>query len=127
MNVSYHKDQFHHRIVSLCDNEKPIGEFRIYGRFGIDTCDLGISIDESYQHKGYSRIMIKRMVEELEHEGVHQNQLFFIDVDASGGFWDHIGMKLNRYGLDYKGKRNMEGRGYEKVISLEALRQFAYQ
>jgi hypothetical protein len=51
--------------------------------------------------------------------------MFFIDADASNGFWDHIGMTLNRYGYNYNGKRNLVGRGYEKVITFSKLYKFA--
>jgi hypothetical protein len=123
--ISYSHDQFHHRIVSIHDKDVCIGEFRIYGTFDTGTpCDMTISINEEYRGKGLSRVLIKRMVEEIKKEKVRPDQLLCIDVDASNGFWDYIGMKPNRYGLDYKGKRNVECRGYEKVILVSELERF---
>ena len=50
--------------------------------------------------------------------------MFFIDADASAGFWDHIGYVENRYGYDYFGLRDLEGKGYEKRISFENLQKY---
>jgi hypothetical protein len=80
---------------------------------------------DSEQGNGYSRMLIKEMIDHVENEQyMDGTQLLFIDMDASNGFWDYIGMKQNRYGLDYKGKRDVIGRGYEKVISWNELKRF---
>jgi hypothetical protein len=62
--------------------------------------------------------MWKEMIKNLKKENVRKDQMFFIDVDASCGYWDHIGMIDNRY---YERNRSVEGRGYEKVITFEKL------
>lgn len=126
MNLIY-KNQLNKRYVEYWDNNNLIGDFYIYGTFGKETCSLSISIQEKYQCKGYSRILIKEMIRQCELEANINDQLLFIDADASGGFWDHIGMKINRYGHDYKGKRVIEGKGYEKVITWQDLKRYAYK
>jgi len=110
-------------IVYAWEGEECIGDFCIYGKLGSgETCSMSISVEDKYQKRGISRLMIRHMVDSIECD---KNQLLFIDVDASAGFWDHIGMKINRYGLDYKGKRKMEGKGYEKVIKWMELQSFS--
>lgn len=125
MNLIY-KNELNKRWVECWENQNIVGDFYIYGTFGKETCSLSISIQDEYQGRGYSRILMKEMIRQCELEiTMKPYQLLFIDADASNGFWDHIGMKLNRYGYDYKGKRQIEGRGYEKVITWQDLKKFA--
>jgi hypothetical protein len=129
-SVYHHLHQIKHS-VSLFDNDDMIGDCNIEG-LGIDncfdnglTCSLTISIDDDYQSKGYSRMLLKELVTKMKtNYPIRSDQMFFIDADASNGFWDHIGMKYNRYGYDYHGKRNLEGKGYEKVIILTELEKW---
>lgn len=82
-----------HRIVSMYEDTTCIGKFRIYGTFDTGTpCDMSISIDESYMGKGLSRLLLQRMLTEIKRENVRPDQWLCIDVDASAGFWDHVGM-----------------------------------
>lgn len=113
------------RKVILLINDKQHGECTITGRFDTgETCAVTISIDEAYQGLGYSRLLWMEMIQLIkdEYPSIRPDQMFFIDADASAGYWDHIGFKPNRYGYDYTGNRDREGRGYEKVITLQKLK-----
>ena len=115
------------RSVILFVNGEQHGECTVSGHFDTgETCAVTISIDDVYQGLGYSRLLWKEMIRQIEHEypAIRPDQMFFIDADASAGYWDHIGFTHNRYGYDYKGKgnrMNLEGRGYEKVIIFKKL------
>lgn len=86
---------------------------------------MQIGIDDSHQHQGFARRLIRALVRAVEScMTVRPDQLVFIDVDASAGFWDHLGFQVNRYGLDYKGRRTPVGRGYEKSILWRQVAQF---
>ena len=66
----------------------------------------------------------------LEYPKIRKDQLFAIDSDASGGFWDAIGMKEGRYSdmekrVRYGSKRKMEGEGYHKIITLSDMSYWA--
>lgn len=118
------------RSIDLYINDELIGELSIEGVYGPNldcfdsgnTCSLSISILDKYQNRGYSKLMWEQMIKHLKKENIRQDQMFFIDADASTGYWDYIGMTINRYGYDYKGKRELEGRGYEKVITFNYLK-----
>jgi hypothetical protein len=94
--------------------------------FSGNVCSLTISIDKEYQQLEYSREMWRMLVKQIEEEypDFPRDKMFFIDADASLGYWDYMGFMLNRYGYDYKGKRELEGRGYEKVITFQTLKNF---
>ena len=113
------------RSVILFVDGKQHGECSISGSFDTgETCAVTISIDEAYQGRGYSRLLWKKMIQQIEQEypSIRSDQMFFIDADASAGYWDHIGFTTNRYGYDYNGNRKqLEGRGYEKVITFRQL------
>ncbi len=84
------------------------------------TMSMEISIDEEHQKKGYSTLLIRTLCKFIRTIDVRwEGQLLFIDTDASGGFWDHIGMKPNRYYERFTADR--EGGGYEKFITFEDL------
>ena len=84
------------------------------------TMSMEISIDDEHQKKGYSVQLIRTLCAFVkENETNYEGQLLFIDTDASGGFWDHIGMQPNRYYERFAADR--EGGGYEKVITFEQL------
>jgi hypothetical protein len=84
------------------------------------TMSMEISIDEEHQKKGYSTLLIRTLCQFIQNgKYPYEGQLLFIDTDASGGFWDHIGMKPNRYYERFTPDR--EGGGYEKFITFEAL------
>lgn len=113
------------RTVILNIDGRQHGECTISGSFDTgETCAVTISIDEKYQGRGYSNLLWKEMILQIEREypAIRPDQLFFIDADASAGYWGHIGFTLNRYGYDYIGNRKLEGRGYEKVITFRKLK-----
>ena len=113
------------RSVYLLINGAQKGECTISGRFDTgETCAVTISIDEEYQGLGYSRLLWIEMIKQIETEypAIRPDQMFFIDADASAGYWDHIGFIPNRYGYDYTGNRKMEGKGYEKVITFKKIK-----
>lgn len=100
---------------------KECGSFIIGGIGGFHsghTMSMEISIEEEHQKKGYSKLLIRTLCQFIRIE-VYEGQLLFIDTDASVGFWDHIGMKPNRYYERFTPER--EGGGYEKFITFEAL------
>ena len=87
------------------------------------TMTMDINIDDEHKKKGYSVRLIRTLCEFIKECRVqHEGQLLFIDTDASGGFWDHIGMIPNRYYERFTNDR--EGGGYEKVITFEQLCKF---
>ena len=101
---------------------KECGSFMISGIGGFHsghTMSMEISIDEEYQKKGYSKPLIQTLCKFISNMENGEGQLLFIDTDASGGFWDHIGMKPNRYYERYTPER--EGGGYEKFMTFEDL------
>lgn len=98
--------------VYLKVDGKEVGYFAIHK----ETMSMSIYIEEEYQNKGYTRVLMRPVINALNDE-----QLLYIDTDASLGFWDHIGMKPNRH---YTSKRNIQGAGYEKVIDVKSLKRF---
>ena len=113
------------REVTLLHNSKKIGRFVIEGisnhlnHFNSgNPCSMSIGIDDkNYKGKGLSPIMIKYMIDNIKRDypKIRPNQYLYIDADASGGFWDSIGMEEHN---------NEEGKGYEKRISFENLQKY---
>ena len=112
------------REVTLLRNKK-IGRFVIEGKSNHSNhfnsgnpCSMSIGIDDkNYKGKGLSPIMIKYMIDNIKRDypNIRGNQYLYIDADASGGFWDSIGMEEHS---------NKEGEGYEKRISFERLQKY---
>ena len=103
----------------------------------INTFTLNISVDEEYQHKGLSRVMIAAMILYLETEtnlNIRYDQLLFIDTDASWNnegtsFWDSIGMTECRFNKPERvsmRKMPFDGAGYEKKITYRKLSSWAF-
>jgi len=125
-NLKYKKSNignYMRREVTLINNKK-IGRFVIEGisnhsnHFNSgNPCSMSISIDELYKGRGLSPIMIKYMIDNIKRDypNIRGNQYLYIDADASGGFWDSIGMEEHS---------NKEGEGYEKRISFERLQKY---
>lgn len=83
----------------------------------IVSMSIGIDDDDFEYLKGIqlSRIMIWSMLCILMKENVDFQQDVYIDTDASCGFWDAIGMKINN---------GPKGKGYEKKISLNNMKDW---
>ena len=126
-NVKYKKSNignYMRREVTLLRNKK-IGRFVIEGKSNHSNhfnsgnpCSMSIGIDDkNYKGKGLSPIMIKYMIDNIKRDypNIRANQYLYIDADASGGFWDSIGMEEHS---------NEEGKGYEKRISFENLQKY---
>jgi hypothetical protein len=121
-----HGGVYHTYKSSLWIQEKECGSFIFGGLGGFRsgrTMAMEISIDDEHQKKGYSRLLVKALCVFIrETEPNSKGQLLFIDTDASGGFWEYIGMTDNPYYDHYT--TDQEGGGYEKVITFEKLCQF---
>ena len=50
---------------------------------------------------------------------IRKDQLIFIDTDASGFYWDSLGMKISRH--SDRTHRDVVGEGYEKNITFSDL------
>jgi hypothetical protein len=93
-----------------------------------ETIDIWISLDDNLQKHKLSKLMVAALCKMLilEYPKIRKDQLFAIDADASGGFWDAMGMQKGRYSDMEKrtrsgNKRKMEGRGYEKIITFSDM------
>jgi hypothetical protein len=129
--VSFYKSVIHPFTKRLIRTKK--GECFIEGYSNAknpDSIDYGypfslsIHIDEDCRGFGYSKKMWKTMISNIKREcpSVSPEKMFFVDADASAGYWEHLGCIENRYGYDYNCKtRELEGLGYEKVITLRQL------
>ena len=121
------------RFSSICyvDGEM-VGEFEITGSgfedFNVVTGSMkhpmamGICVDDEYQGRGITRTLIGNVCEKIKqiYPAIRHDQLIFIDVDASAGFWEKIGLKDNRYFVSGK-RRDLVGQGYEKNITFNCL------
>ena len=112
------------REVNLLHKNKIIGRFVIEGNSNHknhfnsgNPCSMSINIDENHKKKGLSPIMIKYMIDNIkkDYPKIRDNQYLYIDADASGGFWNSIGMREHS---------NNEGEGYEKRITFKKLEEY---
>ena len=126
MEFTYHRDQYG-REMTLHFNGQEIGRFGMAGTLGTgETCSLSIFVEEAYRGRGLAYQLIRELIQVVEREQfVRPDQLLFIDMDFSHGFWDHIGMRTHRYGVGYVSRRNPEGKGYEKAMTWQALQKCA--
>lgn len=123
-----------YRSITIFRKNQEIAHFQITGDilnntkecFGSgSTCSMSIGIDsDSPEYKGIqlSRIMIFSLLNEIMRENIYMNHFVYIDVDASGGFWNFIGMELNK---NMESHSIQEGRGFEKKIKLHSLYEWA--
>jgi len=130
-NLKYNKNKTGNSIrreITLFHDNKKIGRFYIEGESkpgysnyfnSGNPCSMGIMIDVKYRTKGLSPIMIKYMIDNIERDypNIRDNQYLYIDIDASRGFWNSIGMKTY----------NNEEIGYEKRITFGELKQYVYR
>ncbi len=108
----------HNSIELVIDNQE-LGYFTLSTnhRTTPPTYELSISVDHDHLNHSLARLMIFSMFA-VNHENM-LDKIFYIDTDASNGFWDYIGMKLNhKYDNDNKYE---EGSGYEKYITYQSL------
>jgi len=92
---------------------------------------LSIEIEDDYQNKGYSLILLKNfcifMKKYRNILDISYNTILYIDTDASenengDSYWRNIiGMNENRYYENRRGSRKINGKGYEMSITLEKL------
>jgi GNAT superfamily N-acetyltransferase len=132
-----YNDIFEITIFLTLENNDIIGEFGIEGKGLYNQFDSGntnsmsISIHDDHQGNGYSKLMIKYMIDKMYEDIPNMNDkgenMLFIDADASNGFWDKVGMvESYRYGYNRNPKySNREGAGYEKYITINKLNKFA--
>ena len=123
-----------YRGITIFRGKKEIAHFEIAGDilngtkecFGSgSTCRMSIGIDTDFpEFKGIqlSRIMIFSLLNEIMRENIFMDYFVYIDVDASVGFWDSIGMETNK---NMECPIGEEGRGYEKKIKLKSLYEWA--
>ena len=119
---------FTRTIFITLQNNDIIAEFSIEGK-GLkhqfdsgETNSMSISVEDDYQENGYTKIMMKHMIDKLYKDipDMIGDYMLFIDADASDGFWDKIGMEVSRrYGYNRIPKyADREGAGYEKYITI---------
>ena len=95
--------------------------------FDITEGYLSISVSEEHQGHGLAAVLIYSLLI------TRPNDLWYkIDGDASGGFWDYVGMKEGRYGyMVYRRPSNStrwrDTEGGEKSITHQELLNWAAQ
>uniref|UniRef100_A0A6C0EVA9 Uncharacterized protein n=1 Tax=viral metagenome TaxID=1070528 RepID=A0A6C0EVA9_9ZZZZ len=118
LTINYKTQVLKSGVRHICYIDE-IANFEIYEYKGTNTTDnviveiipsLSISVEEEHQGKGYAKRKIKKMLKTLQ---MPKETLLYIDTDASAGFWRHIGM------ID-----NLNGNGYELVVSVEQLNNY---
>jgi len=122
-----------YRGITIFRNKEEISHFEIAGQILNDTkecfgsggtCYMSIGIDSDFpKFKGIqlSRVMVFSLLNEIMRENVFMDYFVYIDVDASSGFWDSIGMETNK-NIDCPAG---EGRGFEKKIKLRTLYEWS--
>ena len=118
LDIKFFEDDFYYMTKMLDRSGKEVGEFRITKE---TPNDLGIHIDDQYKNKGYSKILIRKMCNNLRHR-MPPNTMLYIDSDASWepdkngvlkSYWDYLGMEETPEDDPYY--------GYEKRILFENL------
>lgn len=96
------------------------------GNFETSTADMSIRIDNEYKGKGYSKGLIKTLcayIRKHHYPRIREDQLIFIDMDASEGFWEEIGMTSNKTYVT--NRDNAVGKGMEMEITFRKLEKWA--
>jgi len=130
----------------LDSSEKLIGRFEI-SKFPNGANDMSISVEKNYkgitiEGKGLARLLIATMLCFLKnskyseyseysylYSNLNSNTELSIDTNASSGFWDSIGMRPNpayRTNYNFRHKRQNPNAGYEKIIKLGELSNWAF-
>lgn len=116
--------QYTNPSIYLKKNNEEVGYFAIQGFYNEGAKSMTVFVDDDYNKKGLSRLMIVAMLYifkyfyKVDNDGL----LLSVGADSSNGFWDNIGMTDNRY---YNSERDMPIRGYEKIITLKTLSSWA--
>lgn len=107
----------------ICDGDV-VGSFTIESYFDNSFLTMGINIDEEFQGQGHARGLIKKMCEDIKKLNIiNDDQLLYIDTDASDEFWGHIGMTEN---ANFESEDStIIGRGYEYEIEFRKLEEWA--
>jgi hypothetical protein len=125
--------------IDKIDEIDEIGRFEISDFVSRGSKDMSISVEDNYksknlQGKGLARLLITSMIYILKTSEKYKtltrsDTILAIDTDASGGFWDNIGMKPNPYyaphGHNLRNKRIIPYSGFEKIIKLGNLSKWA--
>jgi hypothetical protein len=107
LRILYNKNKLS-REISILKEKIEIAHFDIIGNFQ-EITSMGIGIEEEYHGFQLSRIIMFSMLIEIQKEEIDMNSYVYIDTDASGGFWDKIGMEPDNTS------------GYEKKITLQKI------
>lgn len=116
-------------------SDTEVGHFKVDGFSGNGnespyksgrTMEMTIFLEPEHTRKGLSKKMMKYLFEcsEKIFGPIPNDHNIYIDADASDWFWNKIGMKENRY---YTSQRDLEGAGYEKVISYGELKKWLHK
>lgn len=89
--------------------------------FSIDDGYLSIHVNEEHRGNGLAALLIHSLLSTRTGD-----RWYKIDGDASGGFWNHVGMREGRYGYmvytrPTKSTRWHETEGGEKSITFQDL------
>ena len=95
------------------------------------SCDLSIWVEDKYKGQGLSRLLIASMIYCLRSNRppLNKDTILAIDIDASKGFWDEIGMKKNRHCYSEPRDPRLAKKWkceYEKIISLSDLSKWTF-
>jgi len=100
--------------------------YRLHGVLNITISTTDEGDDSIIKGEGIARLMIATMCIELHNKKkIRPDTYLYIDADASGGFWGHIGMDNNRYGDTIRYNRNVSGKGHELNITFRDLSRWA--
>ena len=109
--------------------EREYGCFTIHGQYThsdsnvdpLNLMDLSICVEDAYRNQNLSRRLMFDLLSSLDPRLA--DATFYIDTDASAGFWEHAGLVPNP-NCETEG---VPERGYEKCITFRNLMAFASQ
>jgi len=103
------------------------GKFESFGSGYTNSMTISLEDEPIFRKRGLARVLIHGMIEGIKSEGndidTLLDQKLFIDVDASGGFWNHISMFENPRGVNWN-RPMKEGDGYEKMTTIGRILQY---
>ena len=108
------------RTVTLTKNNEEIGWFYINGDLNT-LLDMSIFLEDEFHGKKIAKLMVGFLIINMinKEPKIRKDQLIFIDTDASGFYWDSLGMKISRH--SDRTHRDVVGEGYEKNITFSDL------